>query len=653
MSKQNRWRRFSWSRFSRARFIVSIAAALVVCAGLIVYARAVREARGAYALANDLPRGALVYAQCADLPALVKRWEESTLKQQLVASTSFQQFANRHLALKLVERWSEYNDALGFTLDAGALAGASQSKAALAIYDIGRLDLVFIAPLTEEQSAAADFFTHTDGFDEVQLPDGPTYYRREADVDNGREHQVLAFAWARGRFVLATNERLLLRTLANINGRAQKDRLADDPAFQTLSRELGPHFATVWVDQSALNRDWYFKSYWVQQNVKDLQTLRAGLFDLELQEHKWIEHRRFLLSGQTTRPAPLPAGEAQRLAALMPTDAPYYKVRALTSDEGAANTLRDTLFDRPPQDDPSGRGPNWSWHAYDNSDFEESDKESDYGSGYEYLDHSYDRLIDDPVDARLQANDARSDGELRAATEAHFVAALAQVLQPARPLYAATSASPQVNRGPLFVEFRRAAALTLAAPARFDRAAFEHALADLAQSRLAVAGATAALQWTDTTHDGRSWRTLELPVLGRQLCYRLDGRELLVANSAELLQAISTTHEQTNPHADVAAPATLDELTVVRFDQRGQAFDQIFARLDAQRIKAYWAEHRGKENDNKDEASAPTDAPQPSEEFFSGNIASLLDVAARVRAVEISRSHQPGRLREEIELIFN
>src|SRR5205085_8116440 len=381
--------RYNRRKFLRPRFVVIIAAALVVCGGLLVYARAVREARGAYALASDLPRGALIYAQCADLPALVRRWDESTLKQQLVASTSFRQFENRHLAMKLVERWSEYNDAFGFTLDAGALAGASQSKAALAIYDIGRLDLVFIAPLSEAQSAASNFFTHTDGFDTVALPDGTTYYRREAEVDNGRARQVLAFAWARGRFVLATSERLLLRTLANINGRAQKDRLADDTAFQTLSRELVPHFATVWVDQSALNRDWYFKSYWVQQNMAELQPLRAGLFDLELQEHKWIEHRRFLLSGQTTTQAPLPAIEAQRLAALMPMDAPYYKVRALTGDDNAAHTLRDTLFDRPPQDDTAGRAPVWSWHAYDDSDFEAGDEESDYGSGYEYLDHSY------------------------------------------------------------------------------------------------------------------------------------------------------------------------------------------------------------------------------------------------------------------------
>src|SRR5437868_5860721 len=117
--------RFLRQRLLRPRAYVCVALALVVCLGLLAYARAVREGRGPYALAADLPRGALVYAQCADLPALVKRWDESTLKQQLVASTSFQQFAQHHLALKLAERWSEYNDAFGFTLHAAALAGAS------------------------------------------------------------------------------------------------------------------------------------------------------------------------------------------------------------------------------------------------------------------------------------------------------------------------------------------------------------------------------------------------------------------------------------------------------------------------------------------------------------------------------------------------
>ncbi len=630
----------------RARLIGSAVLTLIGCVSLLVYARATREARGPYALAADLPRGALVYAQCADLPALVKLWDESTGKQQLLRSTSFQQFAQRHLALKLAERWTEYNDVLGFTLDANTLADATQGKAAIAIYDIGRLDLVLVAPIGAEQAAAASFFAHKDGFEETELPDGTSYYRREAEVDRGRARQTLAFAWARGRFVLATDERLLLRTLANINGRAQKDRLADESSFQTLSRELAPHHATVWVDQTALNRDWYFKSYWVQRNVAGLQSLRAGLFDLEIQPGKWIERRRFLLNGPPPHPAAsLPAPDAQRLAALMPADAPYYKVRALAGD-GAGALLRDTLLDRAPENDSGGTRRNWSWRSYDASDFAAGEEgEADYGNGYAYLDQSYDRLIDDPVDARLRANDTRYDGELRAATERRFVAELQRSLAPARPLYAATAASPRTNAGPLFVAFRRAAALTLAAPAALERAAFEHALANVAQSRLTIAGATAALQWTD---GDRHTRTLALPMLGRQLCYVLNGRELLIANNMELLRAMLDTPAQIPVGGDTRGPAAvvaLDELTVIRLDGRKQAFDEVFARLDAQRVKAYWQERKGAEAE-----SAP---PDPSQEFFSGNVASLLDVAARVRAIEIKRSQQAGQLREELEFSLN
>jgi hypothetical protein len=637
-------------RLFRLRFIVGAALALLMCAALLGYARAWREAQGAYALANDLPRGALVYAQCADLPALVKRWAESPLKQQLSSSTVWQQFAHRHLALKLADRWAEYNDAFGFNIDAAALAGATTNRAAVAIYDIGRLDLVLVAPLSEEQRAAALFFAHTDNFAEVALPDGTTYFRREADTDNGRERQVLAFAWARGRFVLATSERLLLRTLANIEGRAHKDRLADEPSFQTLSRELVPHFATVWVDQAALNRDWYFKSYWVQRNVADLQSLRAGLFDLELQADKWIEHRRFLLTGQATaQPASLPATEAQRLAALLPADAAYYKVRALADAPSAAALLSDTLLERAPQHDGSARAQNWNWRSYEDSDFALENEADGYESSYAYLGQSYDRLIDDPVDARLVANDSYYDGELRAATEQHLVAALQQTLAPARPLYVATAANPQTNTGPPFVEFHSVAVLTLAAPAQFDRAAFERALAHLAQSRLTIAGPLAELQWTDGAGGGSErWRVLTVPMLGRQLCYALSGRELLVSNSIDLLPASLATHAHTqtdNAARAAAGAAALDELIVVRLTERRQAFDQVFARLDAERVKAYWAEHRG--------AQAENQPPGPSQEFFSGTVASLLDVAAHVRTVEIRRVHHANRLQEEIEFILD
>jgi hypothetical protein len=84
---------------------------------------------------------------------------------------------------------------------------------------------------------------------------------------------------------------------------------------------------------------------------------------------------------------------------------------------------------------------------------------------------------------------------------------------------------------------------------------------------------------------------------------------------------------------------------VIRLSERKTAFDQIFAKLDEPRIKAYWKERRGKEN----KQPGPN---EPSMEFFSGEITSLLDVAAPVEQIRIQRSYAGGRLREEVAMIL-
>src|SRR5436309_1611943 len=84
-----------------------------------------------------------------------------------------------------------------------------------------------------------------------------------------------------------------------------------------------------------------------------------------------------------------------------------------------------------------------------------------------------------------------------------------------------------------------------------------------------------------------------------------------------------------------------DDLTVIRLDRKREAFDGVFEKLDAQRVRAYWASRVG-------------DASQgeASEEFFSGNVASLLDAASTVSRVEIRRRSTPGRLHEEVEMFM-
>lgn len=633
-------------RFWRRHLFKLAVLALLACALVFAYASAQKRSAGAYPLAADLPRGALLYAQFSDLPALIKRWDESKLKERYLASTNFQQFQSRHLALKLIERWEEFNNALGFPLDALALGQAAENRAALAVYDIGRLEMVFIAPIGEERLAATKFFQNVDQFEETQLAGGTVYYSREVEADRGRRQQKFAFASLRGRLVVATSEPLLLRTLANIGGRAKNDRLSDDTAFKTLSAEVKPHFLTIWMNQSKLNDDWYFKHYWIMRNVEQLKNIRACVLDLELQEGRWIEHRNFLLTGQTTvKSSFIPAAAAQRILAFIPDDAPYFKLHALDEAVGAASLVRDTFMDRLP-DEGKTAGPGWKWQSFDDSDFYPANDggTSGYG-GYYSLDPSFDSLIDDPIDAKVEDENELAHARLRRDTERKFVDGLRASIEAARPSYGATAASPHSSTSPLFVEFRRGAVLTLQSPNDFSRQAFESAISGLTESRLMITGSGAGLNWADGlcgAQPPQQCRLLTLPMLGWTLCYALRGPDLVLANSPEMMKAM-LDGSSASRSVDANSSLPFHDLTVIRFDRREQAFDSLMRKLDAPRVKAYWEERRKKEHGEGEGSS---------QEFFSGNIASLLDVASPVREVRIRRHLLPSRLREEVEIIL-
>src|SRR5262249_22756175 len=144
----------------RIRWITAIL--FLIGVALIVYARSTRSSRNAYRLAEDLPRGALVYAQFQNLPELIKQWEQSQLKERYLNSTNYQQLQHRHLALKLISRWEEFNNAIGFPIDIDALGSSTDGAAAVAVYDIGQLDLLFVAPISDEKAALTQFFKSKD-----------------------------------------------------------------------------------------------------------------------------------------------------------------------------------------------------------------------------------------------------------------------------------------------------------------------------------------------------------------------------------------------------------------------------------------------------------------------------------------------------------
>src|SRR5262245_55797614 len=136
--------------------------AALICIGVAIHAVSAGRAASGFELANDFPRGAVVYAQFKDLPAAIKQWDESALKDRFLKSVNYQKLWSRHLANKLFSRWEEFNAAAGFSLGASAFGAIADNRAAIAVYDIGRLDLVVIAPLSDAKFAATQFFQSKD-----------------------------------------------------------------------------------------------------------------------------------------------------------------------------------------------------------------------------------------------------------------------------------------------------------------------------------------------------------------------------------------------------------------------------------------------------------------------------------------------------------
>lgn len=592
--------------------------------GFFLYAKMSSGASREFSPADDFPRGALVYTQFRDLPALLKVWDESELRKRYFESENFRQFQNRHLALKLVSRWQEFNDALGFEINASVFSSAAENQAAVAVYDIGKMEMVFIAPVSDEKFAATMFFQNQGDFESTELADKTVYYSRKVESDRGRQQQKVLFTHLKGRFVVATSESLLLRTAANINGSEQKDQLSDEPDFAALTTRITPHLATVWVNQAKLNEDWYFKRYWVMRNIAQLKTIRAGIFDFEMQDNKLIERREFLMiENKEALAQKVHPKEIARLQLLVPADAPFYRLQSTAGKpQQAVGLLRDTVLSRPPAMETTKSS--WRWVKYD--------RFYDYGSyrddeSYYYLDSRFDKFIDDEDEAETTNNNEEINKQT-----ADFENNLRQILAAAQTSSVATISHPLTLDAPLFMQFQKAAAFYLNAPEKLDKQALENAVLLAFANHLTVGNEKTDLIWSSQGDSKTGWRKLEFPALNREICYAVRDDVLIVANSTVFLESLLNN----NAPSPANTSESFNELSVIRLDHRATAFDAP--------MKILFNEENKRQLLSKDTLTVT--------DFFTGNIASLLTAINQAKQVEIKRNEASKFLSEEIVVVI-
>ena len=134
--------------FTRKRIFTAVGIAL---AGISTY-WAIAQPRPA-SLAEMVPVGPLLYLEAKDFGALLKDWNASTEKSEWTKSDAYQVFTRSRLAGRLEQAQTEFASAAGAPPDYAMLSSISGAESALAVYDVGNLEFLFLTRLPAARAA--------------------------------------------------------------------------------------------------------------------------------------------------------------------------------------------------------------------------------------------------------------------------------------------------------------------------------------------------------------------------------------------------------------------------------------------------------------------------------------------------------------------
>ncbi|MGA2902877.1 MAG: hypothetical protein ABSD98_03540 [Candidatus Korobacteraceae bacterium] len=282
-------------------------------------------------LSKYVPAGPLLYLEAKDFSSLLDDWNSSPQKRQWLQSDSYQVFSRSRLFLRLSGASDQFAAAAGLPPDMNFLSQVAGGRSALALYDIGNLQFLYITYLPSAKSMETTLYQSRAKF-EPRTAGGVNFYLRR-DPQSQRE---VAFAVSGDYLLLATREDLMAGALQLMSGK--QDRTVENEQWwaQSTSAAAEPGDLRLVLDLEKLVPNGYFRTYWVQQNITDLSHYSAAVCDL-FRSSKEYREERVLIRKTPDQPASADGFTAAAgLARLVPDDAGVY--------EAAANVTGDAAF---------------------------------------------------------------------------------------------------------------------------------------------------------------------------------------------------------------------------------------------------------------------------------------------------------------------
>lgn len=240
-------------------------------------------------LSHCVPSGALLYLQGKDFSSLLAEWDKSPEKQEWLKSNNYEVFSRSRLFLRLKDALAEFSTAAGVPANADLVRQIAGKESAVAIFDIGKLEFLYIIRISSA-SAAQSVLWQTRSKFETRSAGGVTFYfRRDPESD-----RAVAFAETGDYLLLATREDLMAGALQLIAGGQEHAMESEGWWSRSVASAGAPGDLRLVLNLEKIVPSPYFRSYWIQQNITEMGQYSAAVSDLKRDGKEYREERILL-----------------------------------------------------------------------------------------------------------------------------------------------------------------------------------------------------------------------------------------------------------------------------------------------------------------------------------------------------------------------
>jgi hypothetical protein len=323
--------------------IVIFFAIAIVCAAIGSAAYQAAVATDPPTLSRYVPAGSLLYLEARDFSSLLADWNSSAEKKQWVATSNYEVFSRSRLFLRLKGAGDQYAAAAGLPPNMNFLSQVAGTRSALALYDIGNLEFLYVTYLPSARSMQTTLWQTRAKF-EPRSAGGVSFYVRR-DPESQKE---VAFAVSGDYLLLATREDLLAGALQLMSEgqNLKKDRTVEsEPWWSQAAAAAGPAGDLRMVmNLEKIVPSPYFRTYWVQQDITDMKQYSAAVSDLFRSRKQYREERALIRKTSPPPIAPVGLEAAAGLVRLIPEGAGMYEAKAYPSADSCFDVIETKLL---------------------------------------------------------------------------------------------------------------------------------------------------------------------------------------------------------------------------------------------------------------------------------------------------------------------